>query len=105
MNGILGMRELLLQTPLSDKQRKFAETVHRSGTALLEIINHILDYSEIEAGKLASRVFHSICVRLWRIRSNAFLLWRRARDWNLACVRRIPYRLATREIPSALGRS
>jgi len=53
MNGILGMSELLLQTPLSDKQRKFAETVHRSGTALLEIINDILDYSEIEAGKLA----------------------------------------------------
>jgi signal transduction histidine kinase len=53
MNGILGMSELLLQTPLSDKQRKFAETVHRSGTALLDIINDILDYSEIEAGKLA----------------------------------------------------
>jgi signal transduction histidine kinase len=53
MNGILGMSELLLQTPLSDKQRRFAETVRRSGTTLLDIINDILDYSDIEAGKLA----------------------------------------------------
>jgi signal transduction histidine kinase/HPt (histidine-containing phosphotransfer) domain-containing protein len=52
MNGILGMSELLLQTPLSDKQRRLAETVHRSGTSLLEIINDILDFSKVEAGKL-----------------------------------------------------
>jgi signal transduction histidine kinase len=55
MNGILGMSELLLQTPLSDKQRRFAETVHRSGTALLGIINDLLDYSQIESGKLELR--------------------------------------------------
>ncbi|MEK6804993.1 MAG: ATP-binding protein [Nitrospirota bacterium] len=53
MNGILGMNELLLQTPLNDKQRRFAETVQRSGMALLGIINDILDFSKIEAGKLA----------------------------------------------------
>ena len=55
MNGILGMSELLLQTPLSDKQRRFAETVHRSGTALLDILNDILDYSQIESGTLDFR--------------------------------------------------
>lgn len=53
MNGILGMNELLLLTPLSDKQRRYAETVQRSGAALLQIINDILDFSKIEAGKLA----------------------------------------------------
>ncbi|MEW5882567.1 MAG: PAS domain S-box protein, partial [Pseudomonadota bacterium] len=52
MNGVLGMTELLLGTPLSDKQRRFADAVYRSGEQLLEIINDILDFSKIEAGKL-----------------------------------------------------
>ena len=52
MNGVLGMTELLLQTPLQDKQQLFAETIHSSGSALLTIINDILDFSKIEAAKL-----------------------------------------------------
>ena len=52
MNGVLGMAELLLNTALTERQRYLAETVHRSGTALLGIINEILDFSKVEAGKL-----------------------------------------------------
>ncbi|XOV86877.1 MAG: ATP-binding protein [Pseudomonadota bacterium] len=52
MNGVLGMTELLLTTELGSKQQKFAETIQQSGQSLLEVINDVLDYSKIEAGKL-----------------------------------------------------
>lgn len=52
LNGMLGMVELLRQTDLDERQQRFAETVTRSGTALLGLINDILDLSKIEAGKL-----------------------------------------------------
>lgn len=52
MNGVLGMAELLAGTKLDSRQRIFAETIHKSGAALLTIINDILDFSKIEAGKL-----------------------------------------------------
>ena len=53
MNGVLGMAELLRHSPsLDDRQRRYAATIHQSGSALLDIINDILDFSKIEAGKL-----------------------------------------------------
>ncbi len=52
MNGVLGMAELLLDSPLDDSQKEHVEVISRSGQALLTIINDILDFSKIEAGKL-----------------------------------------------------
>ena len=52
MNGVIGMTGLLLETPLSPEQRRYAEIVRSSGESLLTVINDILDFSKIEAGKL-----------------------------------------------------
>ena len=52
MNAVIGMTDLLLGTELTGEQREFAEVVRSSGDALLHVIDDILDYSKIEAGKL-----------------------------------------------------
>lgn len=53
LGGLLGMLELLGFTPLSDDQRDALRAAHESGRSLLRIVNDILDWSKIEAGKLA----------------------------------------------------
>jgi signal transduction histidine kinase len=52
MNGVLGMTSLLLDTVLTAEQREFAETATQSAVALMAILNDLLDFSEMEAGRL-----------------------------------------------------
>jgi signal transduction histidine kinase/CheY-like chemotaxis protein len=52
LNGVIGMNDLLLGTELSEQQRSFVSRSTESGELLLRVINDILDYSKIEAGRL-----------------------------------------------------
>ena len=52
MNGILGMAELLVRSHLDGEQQQMATTIQGSAEALLSVVNDILDYSKIEAGKI-----------------------------------------------------
>ncbi|MEJ2214372.1 MAG: response regulator [Gammaproteobacteria bacterium] len=52
MNGIIGFTSLLRKSGLNEKQHSFVDTIEQSSTKLLQILNDILDYSKLEAGKI-----------------------------------------------------
>ena len=58
MNGVIGMIELILDTPLSTQQEHYAQVACASGKTLLALINDILDISKIEARKLTLENIH-----------------------------------------------
>ena len=57
MNAVMGMSSLLMDTPLSEEQSKFAKTIRYSSENLLQIINEILDFSKIESNRLELEVY------------------------------------------------
>ncbi len=64
MNGILGMAELLRETPLTGQQQNYVETLARSGEGLMAILNDVLDYSKVEAGHMELELRNVRCSEL-----------------------------------------
>jgi signal transduction histidine kinase/CheY-like chemotaxis protein len=96
MNGVMGMAQLLLDTQLSDDQRDFVETMHQSASALLALLNDILDLSKIEAGKMGIEpiAFHLRDV----VEDVAALLGPRASEKGLEFVARVDPRLPSQMV-------
>ncbi|MEM6708593.1 MAG: ATP-binding protein [Pseudomonadota bacterium] len=84
MNGVLGMAELLANTRLSGEQRSYVQTIEGSGGALMSIINDVLDFSKVEAGKLeldpVATELAPLCEEV------AALMYGRAREKDLALI-------------------
>ena len=55
LNGVIGMTDILEETPLTDEQREYVALLKSSGRHLLALINDVLDFSKLEAGKLETR--------------------------------------------------
>lgn len=72
LNGVVGMVEMLRDTPLNDNQKHYLDILYRSGESLLEIINDILDYSKIESGRM---LLESIAFDLEELIDNCFKLF------------------------------
>jgi len=94
LNGILGTTELLLDSPLTPSQRRFAKTAHLSATALLALVDDVIDLSRIEAGKFTLR---NTAFDLRALIDEAMdLMAAIARDKPISLERRLPSQLPAR---------
>ncbi len=94
MVGILGMNDLLLASRLDDQQRSMAEAIRSSSEALLKILDELLDFSRIEAGKLtlAQEELDPRAI----IEDAVFLLAEKAHKKNIELICHIDRRIASR---------
>lgn len=81
LNAVIGLSDLLMRTPLSDEQREFSAIINNSADLLLDLVNDILDYSKIEAGKLDLELIEFDIIEL--IENTCEIVNERARCKNL----------------------
>ncbi|MEW6572968.1 MAG: ATP-binding protein [Bacillota bacterium] len=84
MNSIIGTIDLLLDTPLNNEQRDFIEIIHYSARALLNVINDILDYSKMEAGKMTLEVIDFALLSVVESTAEIMAVKLRAREKDLS---------------------
>jgi len=84
MNGVLGMIDALLHSGLTAEQRSHAETARRSAESLLTIIDDVLDFSKVEAGRLELEETSFDLIDL--LEETRDLLWQRAQDRGLVII-------------------
>jgi PAS domain S-box-containing protein len=84
MNSIIGTIDLLLDTPLNNEQRDFIEIIHYSARALLNVINDILDYSKMEAGKMTLEVIDFALLSVVESTAEIVAVKLRAREKDLS---------------------
>lgn len=85
MNGVIGMAELLKDTPLSSSQSHYVDIINSSGKALLNVINDILDYSKIIAGKMTLEKVEFDLVNLIEESAQVFLVPLKKKNLRFFC--------------------
>ena len=100
MNGILGAAELLIATPLTATQQRYVQITHHSATALLTLIDDVLDLSRIEAGRLTLNLV-SVDLRAV-VREAVDLVRMAARDKPVSLTDRVSSRLPRRVLADPL---
>jgi PAS domain S-box-containing protein len=102
MSGVIGMIELLNQTPLDAKQAHYVEMLRTSSEALLTLINDILDFSKVEAGKLNLDIIDFDLSVLMEELINLFAVPAHRKGLTLACQLPLTLRVKLQGDPSRL---
>ncbi|MFS2007701.1 response regulator [Duganella sp. CT11-25] len=100
MNAVLGMLQLLQQTEMSERQQDYAAKAHSAASALLGLLNDVLDFSKVEAGKLALDPHPFRLDKLWR--DLAVILSANVGDKNIEVLFRIDPALPALVVGDAL---
>ncbi|NRB38869.1 MAG: response regulator [Pseudomonadales bacterium] len=85
MSGVLGMSELMAETKLNEQQKHYNDMIYKSGRHLLSVINDVLDYSKISAGKLELENIEFNITRLAKDVMGLFSIMARDKSLDLVC--------------------